>query len=118
MSYRVEFARQALDEIDEAYQWDAERSPEAAQRWYRGLRSAIETLADFPQRCGLAPENDFFPEEIRQLLYGRRQIYRILFEIREMEQIVFILHVRHGARAPLGAPSHGDGELEDGESGY
>ena len=47
--------------------------------------------------CPLAPENDEFEEEIRELLYGKRQHrYRILFTIRE--QAVVVLHIRHGAR--------------------
>jgi len=50
-----------------------------------------------PKRCPLAPENEYYPEEIRQLLYGRRQgRYRILFTIEQ--RTVTILHVRHGAQ--------------------
>lgn len=36
----------------------------------------------FPERCAFAQENAFFPEDIRQLLYGKRSgVYRILFTI-------------------------------------
>jgi hypothetical protein len=48
----------------------------------------------------LAPENEYFPEEIRNLFYGkRRNAYRIIFTIRG--DTVHVLHVRRGARQVL-----------------
>lgn len=97
MTYRVITQPRAEAEAEEAFQWIFDRSPEAAIRWYRGLREAIESLATDPLRCGLAPENEFFEPEIRQLLYGRRRgIYRILFTVRQ--DVVSVLSVHHGAR--------------------
>jgi plasmid stabilization system protein ParE len=65
-----------------------------------GLFRAIESLNKMPFRCSLAIENDYFEEEIRQLLYGKRgRVYRIIFTIREEE--VHILFVRHSAQKPL-----------------
>ena len=53
-----------------------------------------------PSRCSLAFENDFFEQEIRQLLYGKeRNTYRILFTI--VNDSVEILFVRHAAQKPL-----------------
>lgn len=58
-------------------------------------------LSDYPQRCPLAPESDAFDVHIQQLLYGRRRHrYRVLFTIQG--KTVRILHIRHGARKPLG----------------
>ena len=46
-------------------------------------------------------ESHALAEDIRQLLYARRRSrYRILFRIRG--DTVEIVHVRHGARQPLG----------------
>jgi Txe/YoeB family toxin of Txe-Axe toxin-antitoxin module len=63
----------------------------------------IDTLRRHPTRCPLAAENDKFPEEIRELLYGRsgKRIHkhRILFTVRE--DTVHILYVRHTARDEL-----------------
>jgi plasmid stabilization system protein ParE len=57
-------------------------------------------LEDNPQRWGLAPESDWYPGELRQLLYGKRRgVYRILYEVRG--KTVYILRVRHGAQAVL-----------------
>ena len=110
MTYRVEVTDQAEAEAEEAYLWILERAPEAAARWWNGLDAAILSLEEMPARCRLAPENDEFEEEIRELLYGKRQHrYRILFTIRE--QTVIVLHIRHGAR------EHLKGEDAVGEEG-
>jgi plasmid stabilization system protein ParE len=58
-----------------------------------------------PKRCPLARENEYFSNEIRQLLYGQgRNIYRIIFTVLEEENIctVRILHIRHAAQQTLG----------------
>ena len=58
-----------------------------------------------PKRCSLARENDYFSQEIRQLLYGRgRNSYRIIFTIVESQEIsiVRILHIRHAAQQTIG----------------
>jgi toxin ParE1/3/4 len=71
-------------------------SPESATLWYLDIYGAMDSLKDFPARCGLAIENQFFKEEIRQLICRK---YRILFEIDG--DTVRVLHVRHAARKPL-----------------
>lgn len=101
MAYRVEILPPALADVEEAWAWMHARSPTRAARWRNGLLEALQSLATFPERCGLAPENDIFDEEIRQLLYGKRRgVYRVLFTIRG--DVVTVLHVRHGARRFLG----------------
>jgi len=58
-----------------------------------------------PKRCSLARENDYFSQEIRQILYGRgRNSYRIIFTIVDGQEIstVRILHIRHATQQTLG----------------
>jgi len=98
MEYRVEIALRALVEIDEVFAYIAADSPERATAFYRGLLSAVGSLATFPDRCGLAPENDATDFEVRQRLYGS---YRILFTIGD--GVVNVLRVRHAARRSLTA---------------
>jgi hypothetical protein len=44
--------------------------------------AAIESLQTFPQRCAYSTENDRFPFEVRQLLFGRKpNVYRVVFRI-------------------------------------
>ena len=62
--------------------------------------NAIATLQEKPQRCALAVEHEIFPEEVRQLLYGKpKNVYRVLFTIRGTT--VNVLYVRHTGQAPL-----------------
>ena len=57
-------------------------SPPQARKWIEGLYKAILSLEKIPLRCSFAFENDFFEEEIRQLIYGKgRNVYRILFTV-------------------------------------
>jgi len=97
MTYDVVVESSARRNIDDAYVWMVTNiSPESATVWYLDIHGAMDSLRDFPFRCGLAIENQFFKEEIRQLICGK---YRILFEIDG--ETVRVLHVRHSARKPL-----------------
>jgi plasmid stabilization system protein ParE len=98
--YRLIVQPSALRDLEDAYLWIKERSPEAAARWFNGFVEALTSLETSPQRCGFAPENDAVEPEIRQFLYGRRGgIYRALFTIAGNE--VRILHIRHAARRTM-----------------
>jgi plasmid stabilization system protein ParE len=100
MTFQVELTPVAEAQIEQSYQWYRDRNPEFADRWFRGLMNTIATLQEKPQRCTLAVEHEIFPEEVRQLLYGKsKNIYRVLFAIRDTT--VYVLYVRHSAQAPL-----------------
>lgn len=43
-------------------------SPINALNWYQEIYQKIQSLSSLPLRCPLAPENDFFEEEIRHLI--------------------------------------------------
>jgi len=73
MIYRVIIQPNAEAELEAAYLYRYERAPQEAARWFAGFVEAINSLAQFPTRCPLAPENGHFAEEIRQLLYGTRR---------------------------------------------
>lgn len=100
MVFQVEITPIAADQIEQAYQWYRKRNPDFADRWFRGLMNAIATLQEKPKRCALAVEHEIFPEEVRQLLYGKsKNMYRVLFTIRETT--VYVLYIRHSIQAPL-----------------
>lgn len=100
MTYKVRITQKAWEEIDQAYEWLALRSPTAAASWKQSLLDATDTLAQLPHRCPLAPESAFFGTELRELHHGKRQrAYRIVFQIRE--NTVYVLRVRHSARRGL-----------------
>jgi len=89
--YAVIFERSAQENVRDSYDWGCRVwGKKQAQRWIRDLRTAIlRQLSIVPKGFPLAPEDDEFPEEIRQLIVGR---YRVLFTIRKGK--VHVLHVR------------------------
>ena len=112
MTFQVELTPIAELQIEKAYQWYRDRNPEFADRWFRSVMNRISTLQVQPRRWALAVEHEIFPEEVQQLLHGQaRNVYRILFTIRETR--VIVLYVRHSAQAPLT-----EEDLEDDRSEY
>ena len=102
MAFQVLLQPQAEADITQAYAYLSERSPQVAAHWYRCVKDAIQSLADLPLRCPVAPEADKLGFPLRQLLYGRQPgIYRIVFRVLEDAQQVHVLTVRHSARKPL-----------------
>ncbi|HBB32260.1 MAG TPA: type II toxin-antitoxin system RelE/ParE family toxin [Cyanobacteria bacterium UBA8803] len=98
--YQVVIQPVARKAIEEAYFWLSNYSPKNARTWLEGLYKAILSLGNMPLRCSLAFENNFFDEEIRQLVYGKgRNAYRILFTI--VDDTVQIIFVRHAAQKPM-----------------
>jgi plasmid stabilization system protein ParE len=102
MKYRIVVDPRVHDQLRQACRWWAEHhSAEQAERWYNGFADAIQTLGDNPHRHGLAPENESFPIEVRNLLYGigHKPTHRALFAIRP--DMVYVFSVRHLAQKPL-----------------
>jgi plasmid stabilization system protein ParE len=98
MAFRVEITEEAERDAHGILEWlISQQAGEAGMRWFQGLEKAISSLAAFPVRCPIAPENEAFPFEIRHLLYGRRpHVYRLIFTVES--ETVYILHIWHGRR--------------------
>jgi len=101
MRYRVIFTPEAKTDLRNAGLYIRRDNPRAARAWLKGAHQRIKTLAQYPERCPLAPESISFSEPIRELFYGHgnRGTYRILFVV--LDKAVFVLHIRHGAMLPL-----------------
>jgi hypothetical protein len=70
-----------------------------ALKWYCGLKEAILTLKEQPNRCPITPEND----KLRHLLYGDKpNLCRLIYRILEKQNRVEVLHIRDGARRSFG----------------
>jgi plasmid stabilization system protein ParE len=94
--YVVVFEESAQADVRGSYDWGCRVwGKKEAQRWVRRLREAVsKQLGLVPKGCALAPEDNEFSEEIRQMIVGR---YRVLFTIRSHR--VHVLHIR-GAHVP------------------
>jgi len=89
--YAVVFEESAQADVRESYDWGRRTwGKHEAEQWVRQLRKAVtDQLAVVPKAFPLAPEDEEFSEEIRQIILGR---YRILFMIKGRK--VHVLHVR------------------------
>jgi plasmid stabilization system protein ParE len=89
--YVIVFEESAQIDVRESFDWGCRAwGQKEAKRWVRQLREAVfSQLALIPKAFPLAPEDDEFSEEIRQMIVGR---YRVLFTIRGRK--VHVLHVR------------------------
>ena len=76
MTYLVNVTVRA--ERDLALLFDARNAEhsDAAFKWYRGLKEAILSLEEQPNRCPQTPENG----TLRHLLYGRKHCARRRFK--------------------------------------
>jgi len=95
MEYRVKIMPRAERDLSGIYDWIGAHSSDAALTWYRGLKDAIRTLRNSPNRCPVTPED----RHLRHLLYGSKpHVYRVIYRILEKQKRVDVLHIRHAAR--------------------
>ena len=105
MAFRVDIIPSALADLYSIYLEIKRDSPLNADRWFRGAVDAIYSLEIMPERCPVADDAVELQQEVRLLLYGRRNRgYKIYFAIRYEAQdlgIVQVFHFRHWARKAL-----------------
>jgi toxin ParE1/3/4 len=95
MAYVVSLTARAERDLDEIYEHLHAAESAAARRWFEALRQTIFTLQEHPNRCAVTPES----KKVRHLLYGHKsRIYRIIYLVAEDDMMVYVLHIRHGAR--------------------
>ena len=105
MAFRVEIAPQAFADLDAIADYIKQRgSFESTQRWFNGIVGAIAALKDTPGRCPIAGESKELGQEVRMLLYGRRnRTYKVYYSLHDETRTVRVFHVRHWARKALDA---------------
>lgn len=76
--FRVRITRPAERDLEEAWTFIAQDSPEEAERFVARVETQIESLERFPERCPLIPENEILGTRYRHLVYGNfRTVFRI-----------------------------------------
>lgn len=78
MIYKIVVPPSIQDKIRQQVLYIAADKPTAALAWYDKIHDGIQSLAEFPNRCPLAPENTYLLFELRHLIVGN---YRILFKV-------------------------------------
>jgi toxin ParE1/3/4 len=73
-------------------------STTSALKWHRGLKEALLSLEEHPDRCPVTPEK----KQLRHLLYGNKpHTYRVIYRVLEKQKQVEVLHIWHGTRQKL-----------------
>jgi plasmid stabilization system protein ParE len=104
MAYNIEFAARAASDLDFLYVEKNAAESKAAANWFNELEESVFSLATFPKRCPLAPEGRKLKRSLRHLLYGNKpHVYRVIYEVDDARNTVWVLHIRHGARGNLRA---------------
>jgi toxin ParE1/3/4 len=100
LAYQVDISDAALLDAEEYVQFLRQKkgAPEAAERWFRGLVSAIYSLEELPLRCPAVPESIEFPFQLRHLIYHS---HRIIFRLDRAGKTVTIARIYHGSRQRL-----------------
>ena len=93
MAYRIEIKPRAERDLEAIFTFIQAEQSQTAQEWFTGLRAAIRSLANFPERGTIVQGTKMY----RRLLYGSSSHpYRIIYRIEQ--NLVTISHIRHGAR--------------------
>jgi plasmid stabilization system protein ParE len=102
MTYRVLLQRLAVQDLEDAYTWAAQRAPETAANWLDRFEAELQGLGTNPRRCSLAREHGKVELELRELLFGKRpNVFRAIFLIDG--GTVRVLRIRRAQRLPLTA---------------
>jgi toxin ParE1/3/4 len=94
MGYLVNITSRAERDLAHPYREINAEYSDAALKWNRGLKEAILSLEEQPNRCPVIRRSD----KLRHLLYGHKpHIYRVIYRLLENQKQVEVLHIRHGA---------------------
>jgi plasmid stabilization system protein ParE len=94
--FRIRLTRRSEQDIQAAYEFIAQDSPQNALNWYEDCLDAIERLRTFPRLSPLASEPDLAAVGVRSRLTGR---FRILHLVQD--DTVIVIWIRHTAMRPL-----------------
>ena len=98
MAYVVNITSRAERDLAHLYRKINAEYSDLALKWYRGLKEAILSLEEQPNRCPITWKSD----KLRHLFFGHKpHIYRVIYRVLEKQKLVEVLHIRHGARQKL-----------------
>ncbi len=107
--YAVRLAGTARDTLLRERTRQAETiSPAHADAWYADMLAVLRSLATYPERCPVAPEDALVAGvTVRQRLHAQRRglAWRLLFTVHDADAddppAVRVHHIRHSAQSPL-----------------
>jgi toxin ParE1/3/4 len=91
--FAVSFSLKMEEDLEEIWSFIAADSPDNATKFILQLEKQVESLARFPERCPLIPENELLRGKYRHLIYGD---YRTVFRV--SKKTVFVVRIIGSAR--------------------
>ena len=100
MKFDINIMPEAIEKIEAQARYIAiEKSePQNAEAWLEAVYDAIAKLNSMPNRCSLAPEDEFSTKTIHML---RVKSHLILFTIDDQSKMVDVLSFRAGWQLPI-----------------
>jgi plasmid stabilization system protein ParE len=95
LSYRVIIMPRAGDDLEKIFDHIAKDSIDNAASMIRRILDAIELLRDIPHRTIVRGRRGKKRDQVRTVVV---KPYVVYFRVVDEEQVVHIVHVRHGAR--------------------
>ena len=91
--YNIQITRSAENDLDEIWNNIASDNRNNAINFVNQIEERIYSLALFPKRELLIPENEIIGGEYRHLIHGE---YRVIYKV--LHNDVFVMRIIHGSR--------------------
>ncbi|WP_176225981.1 type II toxin-antitoxin system RelE/ParE family toxin [Candidatus Hakubella thermalkaliphila] len=99
---QIKWAKRALHDLHEIYEFIATDSPRYAQIQVERIQESVLNLAKFPSMGRQVPEFPHLP--YREVLVGN---YRVLYRVEEKPGRILVMSVVHGRRLLKEPPNYG-----------
>jgi toxin ParE1/3/4 len=93
MAFKVLVTELANEDLASGVRFIAKDNPSAAENFGLALVGKLKLLRDHPRFGRVLPERS--DPDIREIIHAP---YRIIYRVRESEQIIEVLRIWHGAR--------------------
>ena len=93
MGFKVILTPQSVNDLEEIVTFIAKDNSDRARTFGNDLIDRALSIAAFPERGRVVPE--IGESAIREIIHGR---YRIIYEIFQDQQAIYVLRYWHGAR--------------------
>lgn len=93
MNARIELHPEAIEELEESYQWYENRLEGLGNRFIASINKRLNEIAEHPERYAKKKRN------YREVMIEGFP-YMVIYEVLQKEQIVFVSYIFHTKRNP------------------
>lgn len=100
MAFEVKISASAEKDLVECLDFISRDSLVQAKKWFEEFESVLESLRELPACHALIPESKVIKRSLRAI---NHYSHRVVYEVDEAADLVYIIRVYHFARQPLKA---------------